>query len=325
MMRNLWVGLVRFGFRLLYYELAWTYDLVSWLVSLGKWSQWQRAALPYVQGPTVLEIGHGPGHLLLELQNAGHQVMGVDLSPYMGRQAQRRLHKKQLPAKLMRAKVQALPLPTAVCHTVLSTFPTEYIVDPASLSAIYRVLRPNGRLVVVPEGHLTGRGTLHRIIDWLFRITGQRSGAFSVDEAHNWPDSAVWRPFQQRFEAAGFQVTIEQIQLERSAVTIIIADKSVEQAKEGKVVKFPQTAPQWQEAIAEGLGITAVQGRQSLANDIFPYEQLASWLEQTYSAQKGYSPEFVPALQRNISGLANWVYGNGAEPYWPGSDANSQT
>jgi len=225
-MRKLWIALVRFGFRLLYYELAWTYDLVSWLVSLGEWGRWQRAGLPFVKGPTILEIGHGPGHLLVELQSVGHTVVGVDLSPFMGRQAQRRLHKKQLPVNLIQAKVQDMPLPTAVFHTVLSTFPTDYIVDPESLAAIYRVLRADGRLIVVPEGHLTGRGLLHRLIDWLFRITGQRSGAFSVDEAHNWPDPELWTPFRQRFADAGFQVTIEQIQLERSAVTIFIAEKS---------------------------------------------------------------------------------------------------
>ena len=225
MIQKIWIILVRFGFRLLYYELSWTYDLVSWLVSLGEWGRWQRAALPFVQGPTILEIGHGPGHLLLELQAAGHTVVGVDLSPNMGRQAQNRLHKKQLPAHLVRAKVQALPLQTAVFHTVLSTFPTEYIVDPEALAAIHRVLRADGRLIVVPEGHLTGQGSLHRLIDWLFRITGQRSGAFSVDKARNWPQPDVWEPFRQRFVAAGFLITIEQIQLERSAVTIFVANK----------------------------------------------------------------------------------------------------
>lgn len=227
MMQKIWVGLIRFGFRLLYYELAWTYDLVSWLVSLGEWGRWQQAALPFVQGPTVLEIGHGPGHLLLSLQKAGHTVFGVDLSPHMGRQARRRLQKQQLPANLIQARVQALPLHTAVFHTVLSTFPTEYIVDPETLAAVHRVLRADGRLIVVPEGHLTGRGGLHRIIDWLFRVTGQREGAFSVDEAANWPHPDLWELFRQRFLAAGFQLKIEQIRLARSVATVFIAEKTV--------------------------------------------------------------------------------------------------
>lgn len=226
MLRKLWAFLVRLGFRLLYYEMAWTYDLVSWLVSLGEWRRWQQAALPFVQGPTVLEVGHGPGHMLAAMSAAQFEVFGVDLSPQMGRQARRRLHKTDRPDTLARARVQALPFCTAVFHTVLSTFPTEYIVEAETLAAVHRVLVANGRLVVVPEGHLTGHGPLHWLIDWLFRITGQRAGAFSVDEAQKWPQPDLWEPFRQRFLAAGFQVSIEQVQLKRSAVTILIATKS---------------------------------------------------------------------------------------------------
>lgn len=226
MIRKLWVALIRFGFRLLYYELAWTYDWVSWLVSLGEWRRWQQAALPFVQGPNILEIGYGPGHMLVALQADGHTVFGVDLSPHMGRQARRRLHQKQLLANLVRAKVQLLPFESAVFHTVFSTFPTDYIVDPDTLTAIHRVLRGNGRLIVVPEGHLTGRGGMHRLIGWLFRITGQRSGPFSVDEAQNWPDLTLWQPFRQRFAAAQFNLTIETVTLPRSQATILIAEKA---------------------------------------------------------------------------------------------------
>ncbi|MBM4425321.1 MAG: hypothetical protein FJ030_18410, partial [Chloroflexi bacterium] len=33
--------LLRLAFRLLYNEFAFTYDLVSWAVSVGQWRQWQ--------------------------------------------------------------------------------------------------------------------------------------------------------------------------------------------------------------------------------------------------------------------------------------------
>ena len=225
MIRKLWASLLRFGFRLLYYELSWTYDWVSWLVSLGEWSRWQQAALPFVQGSVILEIGHGPGHLLAALQAAGKTVFGVDLSPNMGRQARRRLLNKKLPANLVRAKVQALPFATAVFHTVLSTFPTDYIVDPATLTAVHRALKPNGRLVIVPEGHLTGHGILHKLIEWLFRITGQRSDPFTAANTPEWPPSSVWQPLRQRFAEAGLTLTVETISLPRSQVTILLATK----------------------------------------------------------------------------------------------------
>ena len=53
---SLWKRLVSFGFRLLYHELAWSYDLVAWLVSCGQWQNWGRAALPYLVGECVLGV-----------------------------------------------------------------------------------------------------------------------------------------------------------------------------------------------------------------------------------------------------------------------------
>ena len=199
--------------------------MVSWVVSLGEWRAWQRAALPFVNGRNILEIGHGPGNLLLELSQQGKFAVGLDLSPYMGRMAQRRLLRAGLFSLLVQGKVQDLPLKTAVFDTVLSTFPTDYVVQPETLKAVYRVLGENGRFVIVPEGHLTDGGPLHRIIHWLFRITGQRSGPFAVDDDQFWPDDAMWGPMRQRFAEAGFSVVIHKVQRPRSGVTVIVCEK----------------------------------------------------------------------------------------------------
>ena len=93
---GLWGRLVRFGFRLLYNELAWSYDMVSWAVSLGSWRRWQIGSLRFVTGRDVLEIAHGPGHMLSELSTRGFRVTGCDLSPAMGKQAKRRLQQAGL-------------------------------------------------------------------------------------------------------------------------------------------------------------------------------------------------------------------------------------
>lgn len=85
-------------------------------------------------------------------------------------------------------------------------------------------------------------------------------------------------------------------------------------------MNWPQTPQAWQEAIAAGLGLTAVQGQQAYTDGRFPYDPLNDWLAETYSVDAGYSPDFVPALQRNLRGLVAWVYGDGTEPHWPGSD-----
>lgn len=219
-----WKNLVRFGFRLLYNEMAWSYDWVSWGVSLGEWRRWQQAALPFVGGKLVLEVGHGPGHMLLALQNKGLAVVGLDLSAYMGRQAQKRT---QRTVPLAQGAVQELPFATAVFDTVLATFPTDYMVDPATLASVSRILKRDGRFIIVPEGHLNGQGILYRIIDWLFEITGQRQGAFEVANGRVWPSETLWQPIRQRFQDAGFELSVERIQLARSGVTILVAHKAL--------------------------------------------------------------------------------------------------
>lgn len=223
---RLWSRLVRTGFRLLYNEMAWTYDTVSWSVSLGAWRAWQRAALPYLAGPRVLEIAHGPGHMLLAMYEMGLHAVGLDLSPAMGRQARRRLCRAGATVPLLCARVQDLPLAEASFDSALATFPTDFIAEAETLAAVFRVLRPGGQFVIVPEGHLTGRGPLRRFIGWLFRITGQRWPDEPDAAGTPWLAAApMWPPLEKRFQAAGFTVRLVEIRLEGSSVSIIIAEK----------------------------------------------------------------------------------------------------
>ena len=227
MFSRLWRRLVERGFYLLYNEMAWSYDLVSWVASLGEWRSWQQAALPFVTGERVLEIAHGPGHVLLALARQGYRVVGLDLSPHMGRQAERRLRRAGFTPHLVRGTAQALPFAPGSFDAVLSTFPTAFILEPPTIAAVYRVLQPGGRLVVVPEGHLTGRGPLQRLINWLYVITGQREGAFAVDEDEAWPavSSTVWQAYQARMARQGFTLTLERRRRPRSMATVLIATK----------------------------------------------------------------------------------------------------
>lgn len=226
MLKHLWWRFVRLGFRLLYNEMAWSYDVVSWLASLGAWRAWQRTALPYVHGNRVLEIAHGPGHVLLALVVAGYDVTGVDLSPAMGRIASRRLHARGAQARLVRGRAEALPFAAHHFDTLLATFPTAFIADPATMREAYRVLRPDGRFLIVPEGHLSGRGPLHRFVNWLYLITGQRAEEFAVDDDRYWPSaSPQWHRFRQQMQATGFSLQIEHVRLSGSGATVLIATR----------------------------------------------------------------------------------------------------
>ena len=182
-MVNLWWRLVRLGFRLLYNEMAFTYDWVSYIVSLGAWRCWQRAALKHLKvdsGKLVLEIAHGTGNLQLNLREAGYRTIGYDLSPYMGRIARTKLIRRGYPANLIRGQAQQLPFSAGSFAAVVSTFPTDFIVQAETLREVNRVLEADGQFIIVPNGALTGGGVSGAGIEWLYRITGQR-GEKSTD------------------------------------------------------------------------------------------------------------------------------------------------
>jgi hypothetical protein len=85
---------------------------------------------------------------------------------------------------------------------------------------------------------------------------------------------------------------------------------------------YPQNPEEWQSAIQYGIGVGVTEGQESYEVGEFPYDELVSWIRETYS--EGFSPDFVPALLRNIKGLVAWVYADSSEPCWPGSDSDSE-
>ncbi|MEW6577643.1 MAG: class I SAM-dependent methyltransferase [Chloroflexota bacterium] len=209
-----WPALLRLGFRLLYNELAFTYDAVSAVVSLGQWGDWQRTALPHLNaqpGDSVLELAHGTGRLAIDLRRAGYRLAALDLSRAMGRVAQRRLGRWGWRPSLVQARAQALPFPAGYFATAVSTFPTEFIADPLSLGEVFRVLAPGGRLVIVLGGLLTGRDPAARSLELAYRVTGQRGP---------WPVV-----LKARLTAAGFAARTLSESLPRSAVILCVAEK----------------------------------------------------------------------------------------------------
>ena len=218
---NLWWRLIKFGFRLLYNELAFTYDSVSKIVSIGAWRCWQRSALNYLpshdvlvkQNTPILEIAHGTGDLQIDLQQAGYNTIGYDLSPNMGRIAKRKLHKNNLQADLIRGKAQQLPFQSNQFPAVITTFPTAFIIAEETLTEINRVLKIDGVLIIVSSGTFTGGGIIKSILDWAYRITGQRGEDTQAGE------------FLAYINQFGFNTKYETIACPRSLAHLIIAVK----------------------------------------------------------------------------------------------------
>lgn len=169
-----YAGFVRWAFARFYREFAFTYETVALAVSGGRWFEWGRAVLPHLAGAT-LELGCGTGHLHQRLLASGGQAAGIDASPQMLAIARARLARAGMRPRLARATAQALPFPSATFDSIAATFPSEYIVDPATLAEIRRVLRPGGRLVVALAASFGADGAYQRLVGLLYRLTLQRS------------------------------------------------------------------------------------------------------------------------------------------------------
>ena len=172
---GLWSLFIALGFRLLYGNLAGVYDWVAWLASFGEWQAWCSTVLDYVVGSTVLELGHGPGHILCELHDRGFNTIGLDPSPQMGRLAHDRLGRAGHASTVVRGCAQGLPFPSQRFDSVVATFPTNYIFDAETALEVARVLTPDGYLVVVLSAQLLRPRIGTHVLEWAYRITGQRS------------------------------------------------------------------------------------------------------------------------------------------------------
>ncbi len=206
---------LRFFFWHFYHGFAWTYDSVAAIVSIGRWNDWVKVALPYASG-RVLEIGHGPGHLQASLRESNHDgVFGLDESAQMGRLALARLRRTGFATvDLTRGLAQSLPFAAATFDTVVSTFPSEYIFEEPTLQEVRRVLTRQGRFVVIPAAWIVGRKVLDRWAAWLFRTT---------DQSPRFPPLVMSERLRKQLEEAGFRPEFDTVTVRSSEVLVVIA------------------------------------------------------------------------------------------------------
>jgi len=201
-------AILRFFFKLLYHELAFTYDLVAASVSFNRWKDWVMSVIPLIEGNRILEIGHGPGHLHRLLLDRGLFTVGIDESRQMGYLAKSRSGGA---ACLARGLAQYLPFPKESFDTAVSTFPADYISDPQTLAEVKRCLSNGGRFIVLPVAW-----PKNPFLEWLFRVTGE-----SPYEAME----LVKARFRQPFAEAGFKTTVRTLDVKSSTLLFIVATK----------------------------------------------------------------------------------------------------
>ena len=148
------------------YKNRYLYRFASTVPFAGQWRVWQRLVLTRIYGMDVLELGCGLGDLLADMLTAGYHCKGIDQSPEMGAAARETLRKRGVGQRssVLLGSAQQLPFGDHSFDTVVSTFPSEYIYDPDTISEVARVLRPGGRLIVIEGANLLPVGFLQPLL-----------------------------------------------------------------------------------------------------------------------------------------------------------------
>lgn len=211
---KLWNKVIQFGFRLLYREMSFTYDMVSKFVSLGDWHTWQQAIFNFLPPPSeadlILELAHGTGHIHADLLNRGYNTIALDFSAQMGRITQKRLYQQGLSPRLIRASGMELPFGDSQFQYVVCTFPTEFIFNPKTLSELHRVIKPNGQVIIVLYGELMRKNVQTRLVDVAYAVANHR------------PPNNLEKRVNDRVTPYGFSPTWHRVMHEKSCSSVII-------------------------------------------------------------------------------------------------------
>jgi len=214
--RSSWVRkFFKFVFNLLYNQLAWSYDLIAWIVSAGLWKSWVLSTLPFLHGERILEIGYGPGHLQLEAAIQRKNIYGVDISWAMATICKNRLLGSTKIPKISLANALALPFPSSSFDQIVTTFPAPYIFETRTLLEIERVLVPGGEFIMIPSAWSTSKFPIQQFFSWLFNLSARPEYSEQLYRNH----------FLQPLRKNGFQITQKDLIIKKSKVLIILVKK----------------------------------------------------------------------------------------------------
>jgi demethylmenaquinone methyltransferase / 2-methoxy-6-polyprenyl-1,4-benzoquinol methylase len=145
--------------RSLFAPLPATYDRWSRLLSLGQDPRWRRFLVSRVEagpGDSVLDVATGTGAVAIQLvRQRGCNVVGVDQSPEMLAEAERRVAAAGLAdhIQLVEARAERLPFPDRSFDALTFTYLLRYVEEPgATLRELVRVVRPGGTVAMLEFG-----------------------------------------------------------------------------------------------------------------------------------------------------------------------------
>lgn len=208
-------------------RIAPRYDLMNRLLTFRLDQRWRATAIRLAgveSRDTVVDLGCGTGDMCVLAAGAGARVIGVDFAARMLATALQR----RVPARLVRADAEALPLASGSASVVTSAFALRnFVTIERVLAEAARVLIPGGRLALLevdaPSGALSRLG--HAIY---FKHVVPLLGALLSDRAAYayLPQSTAYLPPEPELlrlvERAGFR-RVTKHALSAGAAQLILA------------------------------------------------------------------------------------------------------
>lgn len=142
------------------------YDRLNRIISLGLDRRWRRRAaaalgLDGTPAPRVLDLACGTGDLALTIARRypDARIVGIDPSEEMLAGARRKAERRGVALELLAGVAEALPLEDSEVDAVAIGFGLRNVEDrERSLSEMFRVLRPGGRVVILELTEPRGPG-----------------------------------------------------------------------------------------------------------------------------------------------------------------------
>lgn len=169
-------------------SIAPRYDLLNRLLSARRDLYWRRFAVAELllrPGGRYLDVATGTGDVALEIlrQNPTAKVVGIDFASSMLDLAKRKVRGESI--NLITGDAQALPFPDATFDGSIIAYGIRNVADqPKALGEMVRVVRPNGRVVVLefsmPSGLL---GKVYgfyfkRVLPWIGGVVSRNREAY---------------------------------------------------------------------------------------------------------------------------------------------------
>lgn len=134
------------------------YDALVWLLSLGKGAAFRKTTIELAQikpGDSVLDVGCGTGDLTIAAKAVAGptgEVYGTDAAPGMIAAAQRKASRAGVDVTFQVGLIENITFPDNQFGVVLSSLMMHHLPDDLKrdgLAEIFRVLKPEGRLLIV--------------------------------------------------------------------------------------------------------------------------------------------------------------------------------